>query len=386
MTSLRLSPHLDARFGNSLQEVLLINLAFGTRIIAQDDSWEKLGSLQSGDFKPDDKWLERARRARLICSGTEDWPDFVHRLDHSMRDYIKLHTGEELPEAQTQKELLDRLERTEELYREHSMPSPYSGPDQDVGPLMTKPSRLVDFIFDHSRAFLEHDLEDESADLDLNLVHKFFDRPALKLRYEQQFCIPRTTQLRAQKIIDSVEPGARVLVLGDDDLVGLALVEMTDELQVDILELDADLVEFLNDKSQGRFTILEHNLRHGVPDSMKDCYDVVTTDPPYADDGMRFFLECAKTSLKKKKKSRLFLSTFPGLLESPEQFWSDLEDLNLDILQTHKHFSRYVYNNMYRVQHLAAFRYLGSPLNPTTDLIGFPFLYAHFFECAHGDL
>lgn len=32
--------------------------------------------------------------------------------------------------------------------------------------------------------------------------------------------------------------------------------------------------------------------------------------------------------------------------------------------------------------HLAALRHLGSPLHPTAELLGFPYLYAHFFECA----
>lgn len=262
------------------------------------------------------------------------------------------------------------------------MPKPYEGPHEKVGPLMHKPSRLVDFMFDHTRAFVTHDLEDRSADLDFRLVEKFFDRPAMKLRYEQQFCIPRTTQLRARRIIEASKPGSRVLVLGDDDLVGLALVEMTDQLKVDVLELDVDLVAFLKEKGEGRFEVLEHNLRHGVPDSMKACYDVVTTDPPYAKDGMRFFLECAQASLKPSPDSRLFLTTFPGLLEDPDQLWADLKELGLHIETTHQHFSRYIYNNSYRVQHLAALKYLGAPLHPTTELLGFPFLYAHFFECS----
>lgn len=379
------SPHLDARFGKSSEEVLLINLAHGTRILAQDDSWEKLSALQRGETDLRDPWLERAARARVVVSDPVRWPDFIERLDISMREYIEQHEGVAFEPATTRAELLHRLAKTEELFRAHSMPAPYSGPSQEVGPLMLKPERLVDFIFDHCRAFLEHDLEERSADLDLNLARLFFDRPALKLRYEQQFCIPRTTQLRAQRIIEALPVGSRVLVLGDDDLVGLALVELTDTLRVDILELDADLVSFLQERSRGRYTILEHNLRNGVPESMLDTYDAVTTDPPYADDGMRFFLECARSSLKKTPESRLFLSTYPGLLESPEQFWTDLDDLGFKVDHTHRYFSRYVYNNLYRVQHLAAFRQLGSPLNPTTDLIGFPFLYAHFFECRRED-
>jgi len=378
-----LSPFIDARYGNTTEEVLFTNLSYGTRILCQDDSWQKLRGVADGKVPADDPWLTRARRAFLLQSedGEAPWPDFILRLEAELRKYLQKKTGKQHSQATDKHSLLKLLELTEECYREHSMPEPYSGPAQNVGPLMNKPSRLVDFMFCHTRAFIEHDLEDRTQDLAFGLVEKFFDRPALKLRYEQQFCIPRTTQKRAEMMIEKLKPGSRVLVLGDDDLVSLALVDFTDKLQVDVLELDTDLVAFLKEKGGDRLTVLEHNLRHGVPDSMKDCYDAVTTDPPYADDGMRFFLECAKVSLKDRPESRLFLTTYPGLLESPDMFWTDLEELGLEILHTHHHFSRYIYNNSYRVQHLAALRYLGSPIHPTTELLGFPFLYAHFFEC-----
>lgn len=385
MSNVRLSPHLDARFGNTSEEILFTNLSYGTRILGQADSWDKLRKVSEGGTVGEDAWLQRAKAAFLLDEGqATEWPDFVSRLETHLRKFIQKTSGEEREVAKDRSSLLKLLDRAEELYREHAMPTPYQGEVEQVGPLMHKPSRLVDFMFDHTRAFLTHDLEDHSTDLAFGLVEKFFDRPAMKLRYEQQFCIPRTTQLRARMMMERLQPGSRVLVLGDDDLVGLALVEMEADLRVDVLELDADLVAFLKEKGEGRFEVLEHNLRHGVPDSMKGCYDAVTTDPPYADDGMRFFLECAKASLKPDPASRLFLTTFPGLLESPDQFWQDLKDLKLDIQTTHHHFSRYIYNNTYRVQHLAALRYLGSPLHPTTELLGFPFLYAHFFECALG--
>lgn len=380
--SARLSPHLDARFGNTSEEILFINLSYGTRILGQADSWAKLKAVNEGTANLDDPWLVRALSANVIQRGDKlEWPDFVIRLEHHLREYVKTKTDREPSKASDKEGLLQLLDSAEKLFREGSMPKPYTGPHEKVGPLMHKPSRLVDFMFDHTRAFITHDLEDYSSDLDFTLVEKFFDRPAMKLRYEQQFCIPRTTQLRARKIIEASKPGDRVLVLGDDDLVGLALVEMTDQLKVDVLELDVDLVAFLKEKGAGRFEVLEHNLRHGVPDSMKDCYDIVTTDPPYAVDGMRFFLECAQVSLKRGPSSKLFLTTFPGLLENPDRLWSDLKDLELDIEKTHHHFSRYIYSNSYRVQHLAALKYLGAPLHPTTELLGFPFLYAHFFEC-----
>lgn len=382
MTTKWLSSRIDARYGNTNDEILFTNLTYGTRILGSDDTWEKLRTVAEGTAPDDDPWLERAQAAFLIRSGqTEPWPDFVARLEAALRTFVEKAESVKLDEVVDREGLIALLNRAEGHYRKTCMPKPYSGPMEFVGPLMHKPSRLVDFMFDHTRAFLEHDLQEEAKDLEIGLVEMFFDRPALKLRYEQQFCIPHTTQLRAKLMIERLQPGSRILVLGDDDLVSLALVELTDKLKIDVLELDVDLVAFLKEKGGDRLTVLEHNLRHGVPESMRGVYDAVTTDPPYADDGMRFFLECAKTSMKEDPASRLFLTTFPGLLETPEQFWSDLDDLGLEILKTHEHYSRYIYNNTYRVQHLAALRYLGAPIHPTTELLGFPYLYAHFFEC-----
>jgi hypothetical protein len=384
MSNLSLSPHLDARYGNTTTEVLFSNLSYGTRILAQEDSWDKLRQVQEGKASLEDPWLARAHGAYIVRSDeTTGYPDFVLRLDAALKSYLETETGHRPDTPLTKEGLLGLLDMVEPIYRERSMPRPYQGPHQMVGTFLRNPMRLVDYIFDHTRAFLQHDLEIQTEPLDFQLVRQFFDRPAMKHRYEQQFCIPLTTQHRARLIIETMKPGSRVLVLGDDDLVSLALVHMTDQLQVDCLELDQDLVAFLKEKGQGRFNVLECNLRYGVPEEMKKAYDCVTTDPPYAKEGMRFFLECARDSLAEGPDSRLFLTTYPGLLEDPDRMYADVEDLGLNILKTREHFSRYIYNNIYRVQQLTALHHLGSPLHPTSELIGFPFLYAHFFECAH---
>lgn len=70
------------------------------------------------------------------------------------------------------------------------------------------------------------------------------------------------------------------------------------------------------------------------------------------------------------------------MIESPEKLWTDLDELGLKIEQRWDHFSRYIYNNTYRVEHLAALRQLGSPLHPTSELLGFPYLYKPTFSSA----
>lgn len=356
MEKLWLTQHLDTRYGSQSGEIALCNLAYGTRILAQADSWEKLAPFASPHELGDDPWLVRARDAHLLVgSAGEEPPDWLVRLRGQ---------GD--------------LEALETDFRAHHMPRPYTGSPLKAGPLMSEPHRLVDFMFDHTRAFLQHDLVCEQG-LDLDLVRLFCERPAMKMRYEQQYCTPWTTQRRVRKIMERIPPGGRVLVLGDDDLVSLGLVHYGGDFTVDVLELDTDLVAFLKAKGGSRLTVLEHNLRYGVPDTMRAAYDVVTTDPPYAANGMSFFLKCARDSLK--PGAWLFLSTFPGLIESPARLWSDLDELGFKIEARHEHFSRYVYNNTYRVEHLAALRELGCPLHPTAELLGFPYLYAHFFEC-----
>lgn len=371
MANYWLTQHLDTRYGNQSGEVALCNLAYGTRILADEESFKRLAPYQTPRPLGDDPWLERALDANLLVTDpVQDPPSCVTRLVAALQSY-----------SGAQGTPLELLDAAEKRYRQQAMPRPFAGPLEKAGPLLRRPERLVDFAFDHTRAFLSHDQQPEQG-LDLDLVELFSHRPAMKLRYEQQYCTPHTTQRRVAKMREVLKPGARVLVLGDDDLVSLALIQASDEYQVDVLELDPDLVAFLKEKGGERLTVLEHNLRHGVPDSMRAAYDLVTTDPPYAANGMRFFLQCAADSIKPGPDSRLFLSTFPGLIENPEKLWTDLEELGLHIEQRHDHFSRYIYNNGYRVEHLAALRGLGSPLHPTQELLGFPFLYAHFFECS----
>ena len=371
MANYWLTQHLDTRYGSQSGEVALCNLAYGSRILADEESFKRLAPFQKPHPLGDDPWLERALDANLLVNDqAAEPPNCVARLVAALQSY-----------SGAQGSPLELLEAAEKRFRQQSMPRPFIGPPHKASALMRKPERLVDFAFDHTRAFLTHDQQPQQG-LDLDLVELFSQRPAMKLRYEQQYCTPYTTQQRVARMREALKPGARVLVLGDDDLVSLALVQASSDYQVDVLELDPDLVAFLKDKGGERLTVLEHNLRHGVPDSMRAAYDLVTTDPPYAAHGMSFFLKCAADSIRPGPDSRLFLSTFPGLIEDPDKLWKDLEDLGLHIERRQDHFSRYIYNNGYRVEHLAALRALGSPLHPTQELLGFPFLYAHFFECS----
>lgn len=62
-----LSKHLDSRPGNTPDELVLCNLAYGTRVLAQPDSWDKLSGFgEAQPLRSDDAWLERAAGAHVL--------------------------------------------------------------------------------------------------------------------------------------------------------------------------------------------------------------------------------------------------------------------------------------------------------------------------------
>ena len=98
-------------------------------------------------------------------------------------------------------------------------------------------------------------------------------------------------------------------MLGDDDLVSLALA---DQAEVTVVELDPELVGFLRD---ARIVVREHDLMQELPAEFEGAFDVVLTDPPYARKGFQAFLTAAAGALR--SGGILLLSTNLGMLEEP---------------------------------------------------------------------
>jgi hypothetical protein len=93
--------------------------------------------------------------------------------------------------------------------------------------------------------------------------------------------------------------GRRVLVLGDDDLVSVALAVLAERhgivpAALTVVEIDPALVSCLRSRLAGApfpVTVVEHDLRE--PLDLAGPYDTVQTDPPYTVEGAALFLERA---------------------------------------------------------------------------------------------
>ena len=107
--------------------------------------------------------------------------------------------------------------------------------------------------------------------------------------------------------------GRRVLVLGDDDLVCLALGALLGEEdgEVVVLELDERFVRYIRDivgREHLHVRCLRHDLREPLPGELWDHFDVVATDPPYTLNGLGLFLSRAIDALRDARGRQAYLS------------------------------------------------------------------------------
>ncbi|MHA1960252.1 MAG: adenosylmethionine decarboxylase [Candidatus Thorarchaeota archaeon] len=112
--------------------------------------------------------------------------------------------------------------------------------------------------------------------------------------------IKRTLYLLARGDLE----GRRVIFLGDDDAISLAVALTCLPTNVTVLDIDSRVTEFLRETVDefglNNFEVLEHDLREPCPDETVGAFDVVVTDPPYTVPGLRLFLKRSRQVLRSR--------------------------------------------------------------------------------------
>jgi predicted methyltransferase len=134
------------------------------------------------------------------------------------------------------------------------------------------------------------------------------EAPPVDVTLDQCPCTPETSILRALLMLkNGALEGRRVLILGDDDSVSLAIGLVGQALRkgdltrgVTVIETDPRRVAFLRTAAERdgiAVELLQHDLRDPVPAALARGFDVVATDPPYTLAGARLFLSRAAEAL-----------------------------------------------------------------------------------------
>ncbi|MFF3202479.1 GNAT family N-acetyltransferase [Streptomyces sp. NPDC002962] len=150
--------------------------------------------------------------------------------------------------------------------------------------------------------------------------------PAADMAIDQSHCTAETKVRRVLALLTAgTLPGGSLLLIGDDDLVSLAVAVVGDVLggpiveQVTVVDISPEILDYIRKASAGlgtRVETVQHDLRLPLPDELHAQHDVAMTDPPYTAEGARLFLSRAVEGLRPGPSHSVFFS-FGG--KSPDE-------------------------------------------------------------------
>lgn len=127
-------------------------------------------------------------------------------------------------------------------------------------------------------------------------------RPPAAPEFEQGF-LTEDSVMRRTAWLDRCGDLAQkeIVLLGDDDLLSIALALTGRPAQIVVFEIDQRLVDFLNDQARHHgwpLTAYQHDLRQPLPEEFLGRFDVFVTDPLETVAGFLLFVEQGLSSLK----------------------------------------------------------------------------------------
>lgn len=151
-------------------------------------------------------------------------------------------------------------------------------------------------------------------------------RPDPLQEYDQAYVTPDTTIARLACMADRGDlVGKSLLVLGDDDLMGLAAALTGLPARVLVAEIDQRLTGFMREAalSEGlQLEVISHDLSLPLPEGLIASFDTFFTDPPDTQSGMRLFLSRGIECLRGAGTSGYFGLT---MIESSLYRWRELQ-------------------------------------------------------------
>jgi N4-bis(aminopropyl)spermidine synthase len=176
--------------------------------------------------------------------------------------------------------------------------------------------------------------------------------PSAKPELDQSHCTVETKLRRVLALYAAdALAGRRVLLLGDDDLLSVALAEAVRELGspstvagVSVVDADPDVLRFLRRRLRRApfpFSAERHDLREPLPPALAGRFDTVVTDPPYTLAGVQLFLSRAVEALAGVGGS-VFLSFGSRRPGADFALQETLTELGLAIRELRRDFNDYV--------------------------------------------
>ncbi len=173
------------------------------------------------------------------------------------------------------------------------------------------------------------------------------NRPPAIHQYDQGYVTPENTFARVALADDRGDlRGKRVCVLGDDDLMSIALALTGLPAKVTILEIDERLVNFIKEVSDEYNLNIDarvHDLRQPLPEDVVGAYDTFFTDPPETVEAIKAFVGRGVATLKGPRCAGYFgVTRRESSLDKWRRIQIELLNMGLVITDLLHNFNEYV--------------------------------------------
>ncbi|MDD4467326.1 MAG: bis-aminopropyl spermidine synthase family protein [Candidatus Pacebacteria bacterium] len=166
-----------------------------------------------------------------------------------------------------------------------------------------------------------------------------------KVEYDQ-------LQVKAESVIDKIElmdkkgdiKGKKIICIGDDDFVGIALAIKGGAEEIAVLDIDKDILNYEKEffkKKKIKFKTILHSLTNPLPKEIKGKYDVFITEPPDTVSGNTLFFSRGVESLKEEGIGYLGISQSTLEKEKIAKIQKNILDMNMVITDVFDRFSLY---------------------------------------------
>jgi N4-bis(aminopropyl)spermidine synthase len=159
----------------------------------------------------------------------------------------------------------------------------------------------------------------EMAGLAAGLQQAADGAPGAKTELDQTHCTVATKLSRVLRLHAAhALAGQRILLLGDDDLISVALAQFAAWSgnprlirRLTVIDADADVLDWIGQQTAGTdvpVELVRFDLRKPLSASLAGAFDVAMTDPPYTVAGAELFLSRAVSGLATEPGRHVFFS------------------------------------------------------------------------------
>jgi hypothetical protein len=148
------------------------------------------------------------------------------------------------------------------------------------------------------------------------------DRPSALQEFDQGFVSEETTIARVAFMHRWGDVrGKSMMLIGDDDLLSIALWLTGMPERITVLEIDERLISFIKDTTGKNVEVMVYDVRRPLPQELIGSFDVFFTDPTESLEGFKLFALRGMLSLKKEGTGYFGLTRVEASLKK----WYDIQ-------------------------------------------------------------